>query len=71
MAKKSGKNAAATLDVDRDWQARSDASTLRQAAEVMGDDARMKQARAVMMREQRGMKRMMGDNSLGLARGKK
>ena len=46
--------------MDREWQARSDADSLRRAAEVMADRSRMSAAKQCITKEQRGMQKMMG-----------
>jgi len=62
MAKRSSKSQTdvAAPTVDKEWQARSDANILRSAGEVMADRSRMSAAKQCIMKEQRGMQKMMG-----------
>ena len=62
MAKRSSKSPNTNMApaMDREWQARSDADSLRRAAEVMADRSRMSAAKQCITKEQRGMQKMMG-----------
>lgn len=70
MAKKAAKDTmACSPEVDRQWQARNDADTLRRAGEIMGDRGRVRAAQMELKRDLAAVSRVTGRaKGLGFAK---